>query len=112
MSYKLLIGFALEKGFRRLKVYGDSLNDINWIKGTHRCLNIRLARLVEDIKRLQTNFDFIDCQHVYREKHKDADKRLKEGIGLGVGQWKIVEHHNEQTKEYWHNPILEQTSSF
>ena len=88
MSYKLLIGFALEKGFRRLKVYGDSLNDINWIKGTHRCLNIRLARLVEDIKRLQTNFDFIDCQHVYKEKNKEAKKRLKEGIGLGVGQWK------------------------
>ena len=112
MSYKLLIGFALKKGFRRLKVYGDSLNVINWIKGTYRCLNIRLSRLVEDIKCLQTNFDFIDCQHVYREKNKEVDKRSKEGIGLGVGQWKIVEHHNEQTKKYWHNPILEQTSSF
>jgi hypothetical protein len=52
MSYKLLIGFALKKGFRRLKVYGDSLNVINWIKGTYRCLNIRLSRLVEDIKCL------------------------------------------------------------
>ena len=95
MSYKLLIGFALEKGCRRLKIYGDSLNVINWIKGTQRCLNIRLAILVEDIKHLQTNFEFIDCQHVYREKNKELDKRSKEGIGLGVGQWKIVEYHNE-----------------
>jgi hypothetical protein len=57
MSLKLLIVFAIEKGCRILKVYGDSLNVINWIKGTQRCLNTRLARLVEDIQRLQTNFD-------------------------------------------------------
>lgn len=49
MSYKLLIVFAIEKGCRRLKVYRDSLNVINWIKGTQRCLNLRLARLVEYI---------------------------------------------------------------
>jgi hypothetical protein len=112
MSYKLLIVFSIEKGCRRLKVYGDSLNVINWIKGTQRCLNIRLARLVEDIKQLQTNFDFIDCQHVYREKNKEADQRSKEGINLAMGQWKIIEQHNEQPIEYWHSPFLEQIPRF
>jgi ribonuclease HI len=112
MSLKLLIVFAIEKGCQRLKVYGDSLNVINWIKGTQRCLNIRLARLVEDIQRLQTNFDFFDCQHVYRENNKEADQRSKEGINMVMGQWKITEHHNEQSNEYWHSPFLEQTSSF
>jgi len=112
MSYKLLIVFAIEKGCRRLKLYGDSLNVINWIKGTMRCLNLRLARLMEDIQRLQTNFDFIDCQHVYKENNKEVDQKSKEGTNLVMGQWKITEHQNEQSDEYWHNSFLEQTSSF
>lgn len=106
MSYKLLIVFAIEKGCRRLKVYRDSLNVINWIKGTQRCLNLRLSRLVEYIQRLQTNFDSIYCQHVYRENNKEADQKSKEGTNLVMGQWKITEHHNEQSNEFWHNSFF------
>jgi ribonuclease HI len=107
MSLKLLIDFAIEKGCLSLKVYGDSLNVINWIKGTQRCLNTRLVALVEDITRLQTSFDTFVCQHVYRGNNKEADQWLKEGLNLAMGQWKIIEHHNEQGNEYLQRPFLD-----
>jgi ribonuclease HI len=107
LSLKLLIVFAIEKGCRTLKVFGDSLNVINWIKGTQRCLNTRLATLVEDIQRLQTNFDSLVCQHVYRENNKEADQRSKEGINMAMGQWKIIEYQNEQANEYLHRSFLD-----
>jgi ribonuclease HI len=72
MSLKLLIAFALEKNCKMLIVFGDSKNVINWINGTQRCTNIRLANIVEDIKFLQTAFDSLTCRHVYRERNKEA----------------------------------------
>jgi hypothetical protein len=89
------------------KSFGDSLNVINWIKGTQICLNTRLFALVEDINRLQTNFDTFSCQHVYRENNKEADQRSKEGINLVMGQWKIIEYQNEQANEYFHRPFMD-----
>jgi ribonuclease HI len=73
MSLKLLIAFAIEKGCLSLKVYGDSLNVINWIKCTQSCLNTRLVALVEDITRLHTSFDTFVCQHVHKKNNKEAD---------------------------------------
>ncbi len=34
MSLKLLLIFTMEKGCRSLNIFGDSLNVINYIKGT------------------------------------------------------------------------------
>jgi ribonuclease HI len=34
MSLKLLIAFVIEKGCHSLIAYGDSMNVINWIRGT------------------------------------------------------------------------------
>jgi hypothetical protein len=77
MSLKLLMVFALEKDCKKLTVFGDSKNAINWIIGTQRCNNIRLANIVEDIKSLQKIFDFFSCQHVYREKIKKRTRLRK-----------------------------------
>jgi hypothetical protein len=43
---------------------------------------------------------------------KKRTRGRKEGINLVMGQWKIIEHHNEQSNEYWHSPFLEQTPVF
>jgi ribonuclease HI len=107
MSLKLLIAFAIEKGCHSLNVFGDSLNVINWIKGTQRCTNTRLATLVEDIFRLQTSFDSLIFQHVYRENNKEADRRSKEGVHLAMGQWKVTKYQNDQAQEYLHQSFLE-----
>jgi ribonuclease HI len=107
MSLKLLIAFAIEKDCHSLNVFGDSMNVINWIRGTQRCINTRLATIVEDINFLQTSFDSLTCRHVYRERNKEADRRSKEGVHLALGQWKVTEVHNEHVQEYLHQPFLE-----
>jgi ribonuclease HI len=56
MSLKLLIAFSIEKECHSFTVFGDSMNVINWIRGTQRCTNTRLANIVEDIKILQILF--------------------------------------------------------
>jgi hypothetical protein len=83
------------------------MNVINWIRGTQRCINTRLAIIVEDIKFLQTSFDSLTCRHVYRERNKEADRRSKEGVHLALGQWKVTKVHNEHVQEYLHQPFLE-----
>jgi ribonuclease HI len=99
MSLKLLMAFALEKDCKKLTVFGDSKNAINWINGTQRCNNIRLANIVEDIKTLQKVFDSFSCQHVYRERNEEADRASKKGTHMEVGHWKITEFLNEQIQE-------------
>jgi ribonuclease HI len=79
MSLKLLLVFSLEKDCKKLSFFGDSKNAINWINGTQRCNNIRLANIVEDIKLLHNFFYFFSCQHVYRERNKEADRASKKG---------------------------------
>ena len=99
MSLKLLMAFALEKDCKKLTVFGDSKNAINWINGTQRCNNIRLDNIVEDLKTLQTLFYSFSCQHVYRERNEEADMALKNGTRMEVGHWKIKEFLNEQIQE-------------
>jgi hypothetical protein len=62
---------------------------------------------VEDIFFLQTSFESIICQHVYREHNKEVDWRSKEGIHLDLGQWEVTEFQNYQVQEYLHQPFLE-----
>jgi hypothetical protein len=63
MNLKLLISLTIEKDCHSFTVFGDSMNVINWIRGTQRCTNTRLANIVEDIKFLQTSFDSLTCRH-------------------------------------------------
>lgn len=106
MSLKLLITFAIENECHSFTVFGNSMNVINWIRGTQRCTNTRLANLVNDIKILQSSFDSLTCRHVYRERNKEADRRSKKGIYLTMGQWKVTEVQNAHNQEYLHQPFL------
>ena len=46
LSLKLLLIFAVEKGCRTLKVFGGSLNVINWIKKIQLCRDLRLENIL------------------------------------------------------------------
>ena len=85
LSLKLLLIFAVEKGCQSFKFFGDSLNVINWIKGTQQCMHLRLANILLSIREVQNTFDTFSCCHVYRENNKEADKSSKEGLQLALG---------------------------
>ena len=67
LSLKLLLIFAAKKGCNNIKVYGDSLNVINWTKRIQTCRDLCLQNILISIWDVMENFDLISCKHVYRE---------------------------------------------
>ena len=107
MSLKLLLIFAVEKGCRNLNLFGDSMNVINWTKGTQHCRNIRLANILTSIKYVLNSFVSFSCRHVYRDNNKEVDKASKEGLQMALGIWKIREHREGITHKYYHMTFIE-----
>ena len=91
LSLKLLLIFAVEKGCSNLKVFGDSLNVINWIKRIQLCRDLRLQNILLSIWDVMGTFDMFTCAHVYRENKCQADLASKEELQLDTSMWKIKE---------------------
>ena len=91
LSLKMLLVFAIEHSVKDLSIYGDSMNVINWTKGTQRCLNLNLENLMDEVLMLLSYFESFSCHHIYRSQNQEADKKSKEGLLLNKGQWKITE---------------------
>ena len=53
MALKILLLVALEKGYRKIQIFGDSMLIINWAKGIHRYHVMRLFPLVEEVHHLK-----------------------------------------------------------
>ena len=107
LSLKLLLIFATEKGCSNLKVYGDSLNVINWIKRTQNCRDLCLQNILLSLWDVMETFDMISCAHVYRENNCQVDSASKEGLQLDTGLWKVKERLGNTAFEYYHRPFIE-----
>ena len=106
LSLKMLLVFAIEQSVKDLSIYGDSMNIINWTKGTQRCINLNLENILEDVLMLKSSFEYFSCHHIYRSQHQEADQESKKGLLLGTGQWKITEFQGAQTTNIIHAPFL------
>ena len=82
------------------------MNVINWTKGTQHCRNIRLANILTSIKEVLNSFVFFSCCHVSRDNNKEADKVSKEGLQMAFEIWKIREHRDGSTQEFYHRPFI------
>ena len=107
LSLKILLIFVAEKGCRSLKVFGDSLNVINWIKKIQACRDLFLQNILLNIWDIIESFDSFTCSHVYRENNYQEDTTLNEGLQLVVGVWKIKERLKDAVTEYYHQPFIE-----
>jgi len=72
----LILGLQQAKmlGIKQLKVQGDSLLVINQMKGLYKCKSIHLLELYESAKDLETYFERIEYEHIFRNKNKRADE--------------------------------------
>ena len=52
LSLKLLLIFIAEEGCQRINIFGDSLNVINWIKGTQQCRQLILENILLSIREV------------------------------------------------------------
>lgn len=71
LEYGLLS--ALDKNYRHLTVYGDSLLVINQVMGIWKCKSPNLIQILKSIKELVSEFEHIEFLHVRREHNKRAD---------------------------------------
>ena len=107
LSLKILLIFATEKGCRNLKVFGDSLNVINWVMRIQACRDLILQNILLSIWDIINSFDSISCTHVYRENNCQADTASKAGLQLDTGVWKIKEQLDDDVSEFYHRPFIE-----
>jgi ribonuclease HI len=72
----LILGLQQAKvlGIKYLKVEGDSLLVINQMKGLYKCNSINLIELYEKAKELESHFEKIEYEHVFRNHNKRADE--------------------------------------
>jgi ribonuclease HI len=72
----LILGLQQAKalGIKHLKVEGDSLLVINQMKGLYKCKSINLIELYEKSRELESHFETIEYEHIYRNKNKRADE--------------------------------------
>ena len=73
MTLKLLLCFAIERNYKKLQVFGDSMVVINWLNKTKKCRIATLDALYEETTRSLSFFESISFKHVYRERNVDAD---------------------------------------
>ena len=72
----LILGLqqAIKLGIKHLKIEGDSLLVINQMKGVYNCNSINLIQLHESARELESNFETLQYEHIFRNKNKRADE--------------------------------------
>ena len=78
--------FALDHGYRRLKVISDSELMVKQIKGQYRVNSPELRLLYEEAKGRIRQLDSFQIQHVLREKNRHADRLANEAMDRGTGK--------------------------
>jgi ribonuclease HI len=78
----LIIGLrlALEKGFTKLLVEGDSQLVIFQIQGKWKVANETLKKYNKEVCDLISQFEFIAIRHIYRKFNKEADRITNETV--------------------------------
>ena len=80
------LGFALERGYSRMKVVSDSELMVKQIKGQYRVQSPELRPLYEEAKRRIGQLDSFQIQHVLRAKNQHADRLANEAMDRGMGR--------------------------
>ncbi|XP_057248551.1 uncharacterized protein LOC104883567 isoform X2 [Beta vulgaris subsp. vulgaris] len=80
---------ALQKGFKHVKVRGDSLLVCNQIQGIWKCKHENMAKLCKDALLLKKQFLSFTIEHVPREFNSAADAQANRAINLRGGEFVV-----------------------
>jgi len=75
---------ALDKGYKRVKVYSDSELVVKQLKGIYRVKDEGLSKLYKHVKELEKRFEKIEIVHINRENNKQADRLAKNAAKLKI----------------------------
>ncbi|MBS1823372.1 MAG: ribonuclease HI family protein [Acidobacteria bacterium] len=86
-EYSGLLGvldYALEHGYRRLKVVSDSELMVKQIQGKYKVNSPDLKPLWQEAKSRIAKLDAFEISHALRHKNKDADRLANEAMDRGM----------------------------
>jgi len=86
-EYSGLLGcleFALQNGYRRLRVVSDSELMVKQIQGKYQVKSPDLKPLYEEAKRRIAKLEGFEISHALRHKNKDADRLANEAMDRGM----------------------------
>lgn len=73
---------AIDKGYNRLSVYGDSILVINQVMGVWECNAPKLVPILKAVNKLKSKFEKIEFTHVMRNDNKRADALANEAMDI------------------------------
>lgn len=84
----LILGlkYALQKGYKHIRVQGDSKLVCMQIQGLWKINNQNLAGLCKEAKELKEKFQSFQINHILRNLNSEADAQANMGIYLKDGQ--------------------------
>ncbi|KAK4282454.1 hypothetical protein QN277_013831 [Acacia crassicarpa] len=84
----LILGlkYAIKRGYKHIRVQGDSLLVCNQMKGSWKTKNANMAFLCNEAKELADKFLSFQINHVLREYNSDADVQANLAVNLRAGQ--------------------------
>ncbi|XP_056176628.1 uncharacterized protein LOC115670292 isoform X2 [Syzygium oleosum] len=91
-EYRALIlglGQALQKGFKKIQVRGDSMLVCMQVQGKWKLKNQKMADLCKVAKELKDRFTTFQIDHVRREFNSEADAQANLAISLMDGQVEV-----------------------
>ncbi|CAB4275155.1 unnamed protein product [Prunus armeniaca] len=81
--------YALEKGYKHIRVKGDSKLVCMQIQGLWKTKNENMAQLCQVARELKEKFMSFDINHVLRDYNSDADVQANRAINLQDGQVEV-----------------------
>ncbi|XP_026402361.1 uncharacterized protein LOC113297958 isoform X4 [Papaver somniferum] len=85
---------ALQKGFKRISVQGDSNLVVNQVQGKWKCKNDNMAMFCKQVKELKDKCVSFEIKHVYRDFNSEADAQANLGVHLRDHQVVVVDEKN------------------
>lgn len=99
--------FAWEQNCQRIQIFGDSQLVINWINDVYHCQLQTLRGTLDDVFSLKSQFYFIVCSHIYRERNEIIDRLSKEAAQLNMGQWIVQVFRDGEFYPFFHFQFIE-----
>jgi ribonuclease HI len=81
-----VLTYALQHGYKALKVFSDSELMVKQIKGQYKVNNPALKELHGKALGMVRQLDSFVITHVLREKNKDADRLANQAMDRGMGR--------------------------
>ncbi|KAL8171223.1 hypothetical protein V2J09_023027 [Rumex salicifolius] len=74
--------YALSKGFKQIRVRGDSKLVCMQVQGLWQCKNANMAKLCKEVNDLKNKFSSFQIEHILREFNSEADAQANRAVSL------------------------------